>query len=308
MNHFSRRSFLGHALGGAAIAMSPLGLSRAVAASREPIVATPLADGLTLFTGAGGNVIAARGPEGLLLVDGGLEERSADLLKVVFKTLDSRRVQVLFNTHWHLGQTGSNLRVGKSGAKIIAHENTRLWLSRKINVSWRKESFGPLPEIARPNETFYTTGQMDFGGEHIEYGYLLQAHTDGDIYVRFRNANVLVAGGAVTSDRWPTIDWETGGWIGGMAAGLSKLIELCDERTRIVPGNGPLLTRADLETQREMYRKIYERLVKSLTSGLGPEEVVASAPTREYNPQWGDPTAFVTMAFKSLWPHFAPDA
>jgi cyclase len=181
-------------------------------------------------------------------------------------------------------------------------------LSRKITVDWRDRSFDPLPEAARPTETFYTTSHMDFGAERIEYGYLLQAHTDGDIYVRFRNANVLAAGGAVTSDRWPMIDWQTGGWLGGMAAGLTKLIAQCDEKTRIVPANGPLLARADLEAQREMYRKIYERLVKSLTSGLGPDEVVASAPTREFNPQWGDPAPFVLRAFKSLWPHFAPDA
>jgi cyclase len=308
MSDFSRRTFLGHTLCGAAAAMSPLGLSRAFGASRSEVSATPLADGLALLTGAGANVVAARGADGLLLVDGGLEERSSDLLKVAFKELGARHAQILFNTHWHPEQTGSNQRLGKGGAKIVAHENTKLWLSRKINVSWREKSFGPLPDVARPTETIYTSAQMEFGGERIEYGYLLQAHTDGDIYVFFRNANVLVAGGAVTGDQWPMIDWQTGGWIGGMAAGLSKLIALCDERTRIVPANGPLLTRADLETQREMYRKIYERLVKSLTSGLGPDEVVASAPTREFNPQWGDPSAFVAMAFRSLWPHFAPDA
>jgi cyclase len=308
MSALSRRAFIGHALSGAALAVSPFGLPSAAAGSRDRIVATPLAEHLALLTGAGANVVAARGPAGLLLVDGGLEEHSAQLLKTAFKALDARRVEVLFNTHWHPEQTGSNLRVRKSGAKIIAHENTRLWLSRKINVSWRKLPFGPLPEAARPTETFYTTAEMDFGNEHLEYGYLLQAHTDGDIYVHFRSANVLVVGGAVTSDRWPMIDWQTGGWLGGMAAGLSKLIERSDANTRIVPAEGPMLTRADLEEQREMYRKIYERLITALTSGRGPEEVVASAPTREYKPEWGDPTAFVTNAFKSLWPHFAPDA
>ena len=313
MIEFSRRRFLGNTLGSAALAsLSPFVADSAFARTRAEIVASPLTDALTLISGAGANVIAARGPEGILLVDGGLEEHSADLIKLTLKELSAktsaRRIHTLFNTHWHPAQTGSNLRLGKSGTNIIAHEKTKLWLSRKIEVSWRDTSYGPLPEKARPSQTIYTSAKLNFGDEQIEYGYLPQAHTDGDIYVFFRKANVLVAGDAVTSDRWPLIDWQTGGWLGGMAGGFTKLIDVTNAETRVVPANGPMLTRADLEQQRSMYRTIYERLVKSLTSGLGPEEAVAAAPTREFNPQWGDPTPFVTMAFKSLWGHFAPDA
>jgi len=302
---FTRRDFLGHALSTTAVASLPLG---AFAASGAAIRATALTDQLMLFTGAGANVVAARGPEGLLLVDGGTAEHSSALLKTAFKALSARRVHTLFNTHWHPEQTGSNERLGKQGATIIAHENTKRWLMRKIEVQWRESSYGPLPAKALPTQTTYSDGQLAFGGELIDYGYLLQAHTDGDLYVFFRHANVLAVGDAVTGDRWPLVDWQTGGWIGGLAAGLSKLIEISDGATRIVPATGPVLTRADLEKQREMYREIYKRLVKSLTSGLGPEEAVAAMPTREFRPEWGDPARFVDMAFRSLWPHFAPDS
>ena len=303
MTVLSRRTFLGQALSATAAASLP-----SIAAAGSSIEAIPLADHLMLFAGAGANVVAARGPEGLLLVDGGAEEHSANLLKAALKEMSARRVHTLFNTHWHPEQTGSNERLGKTDTRIIAHENTKRWLSRKIDVSWRAKSYGPLPPKALPTQTMYTTAKLDFGDELIEYGYLLQAHTDGDIYVHLRKANVLVVGGAVTADRWPLIDWQTGGWIGGTAAGFSKLIAVANETTRVVPAHGGLLTRADLEKQRDMYRIIYGRLVKSLASGLGPEEVVASAPTKEFHPEWGDPAPFVDMAFRSLWPHFAPDA
>jgi glyoxylase-like metal-dependent hydrolase (beta-lactamase superfamily II) len=149
---------------------------------------------------------------------------------------------------------------------------------------------------------------MTVGAESVDYGYMAQAHTDGDIYVYFRKANVLMAGGVCSQDRWPVLDYQTGGWIAGLVAALDALIALADDKTRIVPADGALLTRTDLQKQREMYFTLYDRLVKDLTKGMGPLEVVASDPAKELNPQWGDSRPFVNMSFKSLWGHFAPDA
>ncbi|PZN34838.1 MAG: hypothetical protein DIU71_01570 [Proteobacteria bacterium] len=284
----------------------------ALALGRRPraaLAATPLAENLLLITGAGANVLAARGPGGALWVDGGLEAHSAELERFAHKELGTRRVTTLFNTHWHPEQVGSNLRLGKRGATIVAHENTRLWLGRKINVSWREGGFEPLPDKALPTQTFfYGKERLQHGDELIEYGYMRQAHTDGDIYVHFRRANVIAAGGVVTSEGWPFIDWETGGWIGGMIAGIDRLLEAADEHTRIVPAQGRLLTVEELKAQRAMYMTIYERLVKALTSGLSPAEALAQEPARGLNEHWGDPNPFLENAFKSLWGHYAPDA
>jgi glyoxylase-like metal-dependent hydrolase (beta-lactamase superfamily II) len=169
-------------------------------------------------------------------------------------------------------------------------------------------AYGPLAPKALPTETLYSTAKLSAGNEPIEYGYLAQAHTDGDLYVFFREANVLAGGGVVCADRWPVLDFETGGWIGGLVAGLDALIKLADDKTRIVPADGPVLARADLQAQRTVYFTIYDRLVKCLTKGLSPAEAVATEPAKDLNPQWGDPAPIVTMAFKSLWGHFAPDA
>jgi cyclase len=307
MTSVSRRRFIETAL------ETTAGVSLCCAAaapswSRGPtLTATPLGNSLVLLTGAGANVVAASGPEGAVLVDGGMLDSSGDLVRVALKATSSKHVHVLFNTHWHPEQTGSNQRLGKDGTQIIAHENTKLWLTRRIVVDWLPGGYGPLPPKALPTQTFYKSATMTLGDEPVEYGYLPQAHTDGDIYVHFRKSNVLAAGGVVSQDRWPLVDFQTGGWIAGLVGGLDKLLKIADDNTRIVPANGALLTRADLQTQRTMYFTIYERLVKCLTQGLSPDEALATEPAQELNPQWGDPNAFLAMAFKSLWGHYAPD-
>lgn len=303
MIHLTRRTFLGGALGGAALTALPQ-----LSAYAGAIVSAPLNEQLFLLTGSGANVLAMRGREGALLVDGGLADNSSALLQAALQATGARRVHTLFNTHWHPEHTGSNERLGKSGARIIAHENTKLWLGHKIVVSWRVGSYGRFAKQALPNQTFYENGKLDWDGETIEYGYLTQAHTDGDLYVRFAKANVLVAGGVIGSDAWPLLDYETGGWIAGMIGGVDKLLALSDANTRIAPANGPLLTRADMQAQRDAYRVIYEGVVKSLRSGLGPDEAVAAQPAKGLLPAWGNPDRFVEQAFKSLWGHFAPDA
>ena len=129
---------------------------------------------------------------------------------------------------------------GKHGARIIAHENTKLWLGRKIITDWLPEGYGPLPKAALPNKSFYTTDSLDFGGEKLAFGHLGQAHTDGDLYVHFTKANVLVAGGVVSSAGWPVLDWQTGGWIGGLVAAYDRLLKVANDTTRVVPANGPV--------------------------------------------------------------------
>ncbi len=306
-----RRDFLQTLLGGTAAA-SLGALAAPPARAREasaPIQSQKLTDSLLLFTGDGGNVVVARDGDALALVDGGLPERSRELLERIRKETGAQRIQTLFNTHWHPCQTGSNESIGKAGATIIAHENTRLWLCYANPVPGENRTYGPLPGEARPNKTFfYNSEQVTIGGEPVEYGYLLQAHTDGDIYVHFKRSNVLAAGGVVSGAGWPVIDVHTGGWIVGMTNGLATLIKVADADTRIIPAHGPVLTRADLVDQHRMYSTIAGRLQRAIRKGLGPEEVVAQNPTAEYNAKWGDPKTFVQTAFESLWGHFAPDA
>jgi len=264
---------------------------------------TALTDNLALFSGAGCNVLALATPEGVVMVDGGLAENSAALLQAV-----NPRVHTLFNTCWFPEVTGSNLSIGKAGAAIIAHENTRLWMTTDITRPWEKRTFQPAPKEARPNKTFYDRGSITAGGERIDYGYLLQAHTDGDIYVFFPKSNVLAVGGIISKNEWPLIDWWTGGWIGGLANALETLSKVGDAQTRIVAANGPVMSRADLQSQQEMYRTINTRLQQLLRKGHSPDEAIAAEPTKEFNEKFGNPDTFIRLAFQSLWGQLSPDA
>jgi len=119
---------------------------------------------------------------------------------------------------------------------------------------------------------------------------------------------VLVAGGVVSNEGWPIIDYETGGWIGGLVEGLRVLSTVGNDQTTIVPANGAVLTKADLKAQHDMYATINQRLNQALRKGLGPDEAIALHPTKEFDAKWGDPTQFLNLAFRSLWGHMAPDA
>jgi glyoxylase-like metal-dependent hydrolase (beta-lactamase superfamily II) len=252
------------------------------------------------------NVVAHARAGGVVLVDGGSAGASAALMKAVSGLPAGGPVHTIFNTHWHPEQVGSNEPLGKAGRVIIAHENTRLWLTTDITWPWNERVFKRVPRIAQPNKTFYVTGQLDSG---IRYGYIPDAaHTDGDLYVHFPEQNVLAVGDAVSGQGWPVVDWATGGWIGGIVGGLQRLQTLADEQTRIVPGRGPVLSLADLKAQYEMYGTIYDRLTQLLNKGRGPTEAVAAHPTQEFDAQMGNPDEFVRRAFESLWAYVSPDA
>jgi cyclase len=303
---FSRRAVLKTALAGATSLCAP-GLVRATLrpdASSPALTTTPLTENLLLIQGAGGNVVVATSSDGVLMVDGGSRERSAELLKLIDAHTGGRPIKTLFNTHWHWDHTGSNEALAERGATIIAHENTRLWLGTEVHSKWEQRTYLPFPQKALPNQTFfYGSKELSFGGRRIEYGYLPQAHTDGDIYVSFPEDNVLVAGDVVSGGRYPIVDYSTTGWLGGMINGLKTLIGKCDAGTRIVPGAGPLRSKADLESQLEMCFTVLSRISQSYYKGETWAELVASRPTREFDAEWGDPELFLKMAYEGAWYH-----
>lgn len=296
----SRRAVLRAAAAVAATAPFALGPAAAAPAS---LSVSELPGGLKLISGAGANIVCAAGPDGALMVDGGLAAFADGAVDRVLAETRARQVATLFNTCWRLEHTGANDRLGAAGTRIVAHENTRLWMGTEIDSRWEKTVYPPRAPKARPNKTFYTTESLPLGPEPVEYGYLLQAHTDGDAYVFFRKADVIAAGGAVAGRGWPVIDTATGGWIGGHIRGLETLIRLAGDKTVIVPADGPLLTKADLVAQRAMYVAIMDRLQTMMESGLGVAEVLKGAPAADYAAQRGDPTQFVTQSFRSFWGH-----
>jgi len=297
-----RRRFLSNAgaVTGALLSLPGANVLRAQPPRLETV---RLADNMSVVIGPDANVLIADSDDGLIFVDGGHVSWSDALLAAVAEQFGSRPMSALFNTHWHVEQTGLNQVLGEQGAQIIAHENTKLWLGTEVWARWSDIKYPPLPEAALPTLTFYDSGAVQLAERRVEYGYMLNAHTDGDIWVFFPEENVLVAGGLVSNAGWPVIDWWTGGWIGGMLDGFDSLLEVANENTRIVPASGPLMSLADLRSQQQMYLTIFERIHSMLRQSMGTEEVLAAKPTAEYDAEWGDPQQFVTLAFQSTWGH-----
>jgi len=297
----SRRQFLELMLSGAALASWS---SHAAAQERRgPITTTALAEHVHLLSGAGGNVLVVTGGDGLVLVNGGSSERSPELLKAVSTLAGGRRLTTLINTDWCADHTGSNEAIGAIGAEIIAHEHTKQYLANDQFIEWQSRTYKAKPKSALPTKTFYTKGSLTAGGERLDYGHLGQAHTDGDIYVHLPSSNVLVAGDVLTVGRYPIADYTCGGWLGGLMAATKTLLDLADDGTRVIPGTGPVQTRADLQAQFDMLTTLRERLPKMMRQGMSAKDMLEAGATKEFDARWGDPSLFLRVTYRGLWLH-----
>jgi glyoxylase-like metal-dependent hydrolase (beta-lactamase superfamily II) len=151
--------------------------------------------------------------------------------------------------------------------------------------------------------TFFTGDQTLASDKRIEYGHLLEAHTDGDIYVFFRDANVLAVGDAVSPLKDPELDWFGGGWLGGRVDSLALLLKLGDARTKIVPSYGPVIGRADVQKEHDMMLKLFERYVELVRKGESAEDILAAGVIADTGREWHDPHKFAYDAYKGMWAH-----
>ena len=260
----------------------------------------PLTSRLSLLTTGRTNVLARAGSEGLVLVDSGAPELT-DSLMASLRPLG--RVSTLFNTHFHTENTGANEPLRQAGTTIVAHENTRLWMATPTWLPAEDRYRPPRPKGAQPTKTFYTEGSLQADGERIEYGYLIEAHTSGDIYVFFRDSNVLAVGDVASPARDPELDYLTGAWIGGRADALGRLVDLANADTKIVPGFGPVMTWAQLQGERDMMKTIYDRTVDRVREGDSAEDMLDGGVLKGLARTLTDPHKFLYDLQKGLWAH-----
>ena len=295
--NLKRRNFLQLSLG-------------ALAASALPLRAHAQAAGVSIIDAGGSNVLVCETSEGLVLVDSGTRAYG-DMLIGQLESRGNGRVHTLFNTHWHSEQMGANDKLGARGATIVAHQKTWQRVSTQYYLPHESRYVDALPEPARPAVKFTGTGTLEVGGETIDYGALVLPHTDADIYVYFRNANVLAVGGAVTpSDIDPELDWYGGGWIGGRAQSMDTLLALANDDTLIVPAAGRALTKAELQTERDMTHELYQRLNTLIRKGCSAACMEQEGALAGLGRTWQNPERFLYAAYKGLWAHhynLAPD-
>jgi len=299
---------------------------------RDDIRLVPVADGVALVTGAGGNVVLVKGPRGVVVIDSGDAAHSAELFSLVRDYAGGALPVALFNTHWHWDHTGANERFGRAGVPIIAHENTKLWLGMEFTVARENRDYLPRPKVALPTQVFFRGPQkFEVAGIALDYGWLPRAHTDGDLYVHVPDRNVLVTGDLFVADRYPVVDVDTGGWIGrtgpsariraaqklsddeiaalrrrsvGWNGGLTDanfaLLDLCDDKTIVIPGSGPQQGRGELAAQNAMLEEFSNRLDELIYKGQGIDEILAARLTAKHDAKRGDPTAFITNSWLSM--------
>ena len=293
MHGVSRRTLLHGALGAAVVAAVRPAFAQVSAIAAD----------LTLLEGFGGNVVALKTSDGAILVDSGHAMPDSPLLSLVEQATGGTRVHTLFNTHWHLEQIGGNETLGRAGANIVAHEKTRARLAVGYFLPAEDRYQAPVPVQAQPTESFYTTGSTTIAGKRIEYGYLIEAHTDGDAYVYFRDVNVIAVGDAIAPHRDVELDWWGGGWLGGRIDSLKQLFELTDARTRFVPSYGAAVGRAAVQAEHDMCQLLFDRFFDRVRKGETNEDMLAAGIMEDTGRTWSDPAKFVHDAHKGFWGH-----
>jgi glyoxylase-like metal-dependent hydrolase (beta-lactamase superfamily II) len=262
-----------------------------------------LSDRLSLVTSGRTNVLSLSTTDGLVVVDSGASDRSDRVIGSLRQLAGGTRVAKAFNTHWHLENTGANEALRQDGATIVAHENTRLWMATPVWVPAEDRYRPTRAKDAQPTETFRVDGSTSAGGERIDYGYLIEAHTSGDIYVFFRGANVLAVGDVASPARDPELDYFTGAWLGGRVDAMTRLLALCDANTRIVPGEGPVMSRTDLQAERDVMKTIYDRAVDRIRQGDDAGDMLEAGVMNGLPRTWKDPRKFLYDVQKGLWAH-----
>jgi cyclase len=262
-----------------------------------------LGAGLTLIQGAGTNVVVAQSADAVVVVNGGSDAGGAALLAEINALTNNKPITALFNTNWRPEHAGLNALLGPKGTPIIAHENTRLWQNADFFVDWQDKQYQSMPKAAQANKTFYQTGSLNLGSETINYGFISQANTDGDIYVHFTKADVLVVGDMLGSDSYLLLDYVTGGWITGAQKTTEKLLALAGDKTKVIASRGGVLGKAALQEQATMLTAAYDAVAKAYQTGRSLEDFRAADPMKDFRARWGDPDLFLGLLYRGTWYH-----
>jgi cyclase len=268
-----------------------------------PIQPQKLTDNITMLSGPGGNVVVLDGADGKLLGDNFVQPAWGHL-KDALDAIGKAPVKTAIDTHWHFDHSDNNAALRAAGATLIAHVNTKKRMSESHTLAVLNLIFPPSPAEALPQQTFAQNKKIMMNGESVSLVHVPPAHTDSDIYIYFEKGNVLQAGDVFFNGFYPYIDTGTGGSVSGMIAAETKLLGVADNNTKIVPGHGPLGTKADLMKCRDMLTTVRERLQKLKSSGKTVDEAVAAKPLDDLDAAWGkglfNSDTFVQIAYAAL--------
>jgi len=248
----------------------------------EPV---PVAEGLHMLVGAGGNIGLFAGEDGVFMIDDQFAEISPKISAAV-EELTGGTVDMLVNTHWHFDHTGGNEPFGEAGAQIFAHDNVRALMSEPQTLSRFGMDLPAAPKVALPVITFGEHMTFHINGDTVHARHVPNAHTDGDVILYFENANAVHTGDVYITLGYPFIDGEHGGHIDGLINGARQVLEWADDETKIMPGHGHLSNRAEIQEFHDMLVEARSRVQALLDEGKTPGEIVAAAPLADLDERW----------------------
>jgi glyoxylase-like metal-dependent hydrolase (beta-lactamase superfamily II) len=239
---------------------------------------TEVAAGLYMLEGqggfAGGNLSLITGDDGVVLIDDGIEPLT-DVTVAAVEALTGDPVDFVINTHAHGDHIGANAAYRGKGATVVAHENLRSQMIKDGSS-----------EAALPTLTFKDAVTFHLNGHTAHVFHVAKAHTDGDSVIHYPEINVIHAGDVMFNKLFPFIDLDSGGSVAGYIAGQKKIISMADDETKIIPGHGPLASRADLQAAVDMLEEANERVWALVVDGKSKEEVLAENPLADYHDTW----------------------
>ena len=276
--------------------------------SAVSIETTKVADGVYMLTGSGGNIGVSVGDDGVVVIDDQFAPLTPKITAAI-RALTDKPLRFVLNTHWHFDHTGGNENLGNAGAVIVAQENVYKRMSTEQFIEFFKMKLPASPKGALPVITFTESITFRLNGDELNGYHVKHAHTDGDMIVRFRKANVVHMGDTYFSFMYPFIDLGSGGSVKGVLAAADGVLATIDDNTKIIPGHGPLSTKKDLRAYRDMLAKVSANIGRMIKAKKSLEQVVTAKPTREFDAVWGNgflkPDQFVALVYKSMSPQMA---
>ena len=254
--------------------------------SKVEIQPTQVGDGIWMMQGAGGNLGVCAGTDGVLLIDDQFAELS-EKIRAAIQAVSKEPLRFVLNTHFHGDHTGGNENMANAGALLVAHDNVRRRMSTEQYNALFDRKTPPAPAKALPLITFDDSLSFHVNGQEVRCFHVAPAHTDGDVVVWFPKANVIHAGDCVFNGLYPVIDVSAGGSVDGMIAATAKIVALAREDTKIIPGHGPLATRADVQAFHDMMVTARGRMKKLIAQKKTLEEIQAAKPLADFDSKWG---------------------
>ena len=251
-----------------------------------PIESRKLEEGFNVLIGGGGNTTVLFDAGHLLVIDSGMPHRGEDLLKLAMQLSPQAVTKALFNTHWHFDHVGGNGAFVAAGFTAIGTTACRTRLGQRILLEDMGLTVEPTPEAARPTITFDKQMKL-FSPLEVQITAMDPAHTDTDAIAWIEKYNTLITGDLHFSGIFPVIDRSTGGSLDGMIAGTQRLLTLGDDKTRVVPGHGPVGDKSALRAQLELLTLVHDRLAPMGAKKMTMDEVVAAAPLADLDDKWG---------------------